>query len=88
MQDLHSWFAASGLDETHVGLGLRKQKCVSDLFVPAGAAFPGFTLPILTNILVHLKKREVWHISTNLGVGVQICVLKAAFPSYPLSASC
>lgn len=49
---------------------------MSDPSVPAGAALLGFALPFLTNILVHLKKREVWHVSTNLYVQV----LKAALP--------
>lgn len=84
MQDLCSWLAAPWLEEGCVGLGLRMQRGVSDLSVLAGAALPRFALPILTNILVHLKTREVWHLSTILGVQVQICVLKAAFPCYPL----
>lgn len=80
MQDLCSWFAAPRLDERCVGLGLRQQKRASDLSVLAGAILPGFALPILTNILVHLKQREVWHVSTNLGVQLQIRGLKPAFP--------
>lgn len=43
---------------------------MSGLSVLAGAALPGFALPIPTNILVHLKKRETGHVSTNLAVQV------------------